>query len=886
MNYGKKSLMIKIENLKSKKTKRLNHMALRAGQILLLSLCTIAAVLLGCGAGIIKGMIDNAPAIEDCSFRPEGFATVIYDRDGNEAERLIMAGSNREEASFEEIPQDLVNAFIAIEDNRFWENSGIDTRGILRAVKGVVTDNSSAGGGSTITQQLIKNTVFNGGREKLFAERLERKVQEWYLAVRLTQVMDKKSIMTNYLNTINLGANTLGVKVAARRYFDKELKDLTLSECTVLAGITKNPTRLNPIKEAAANSKRRRTILDNMLSMEMISKEQWEEALKDDVYARIQSADQTARDSGQSYSYFTDAVIAQAQKVLTEELGYTDSQAQKLLYGGGLSIYTTQDMRLQSIVDEEINNEENYTDFLWSMEYRLSVLHENGETEHFSEYDVEALIKKESGKSYMGLYKNKEDITRDTEQFKQNIIKDGDQITGERLDFTQQPQVSFVLMEQATGKVAAISGGRGEKKGNLTLNRATAALRQPGSTFKVVTAFAPALDACGATLATSYYDGPYQWGTKSFRNWYNNFTGYGTIRDGIVYSINITAVRCMMEAVTPQLGVDYAQNMGITTLTEKDYNPATALGGVTDGVTNLELTAAYAAIANHGVYTEPVFFTKILDHDGKVLITMEPRTHRALKETTAFLLTDALTDAMEGVRRFSSIQVNPPGSRARLSSMSCAGKSGTTTTNKDIWFVGFTPYYTAGIWSGNDKAQVIKGSTSFHKNIWRNIMNRVNEGLDDPGFPVPGGLIRVPVCRKSGKRAINGVCTMDPRGNAVYEEYFVKGTEPSELCDRHTQADICTESGLTAGPDCPEHETRVFIIIDPMEGASDDTQYALPGPCALPHTSVVLPPTDGPMGPDPAQTSPPETGPGAGLGAGPGISPGVNQSGPGSNPTL
>ncbi len=216
-----------------------------------------------------------------------------------------------------------------------------------------------------------------------------------------------------------------------------------------------------------------------------------------------------------------------------------------------------------------------------------------------------------------------------------------------------EPQTSFVIMDQKTGYVKAISGGRGTKTGNLVLNRATNTLRQPGSTFKVITAFAPALDACGATLGTVYYDSIYTVGNKTFRNWYSQgYTGYSSIRDGIIYSMNIVAVRCLMETVSPELGIEYAENFGITSLTASDLVPSMALGGLTYGVSNLELTAAYASIANGGVYTKPVFFTKILDHNGKILINNEPESHRVLKDSTAFLLTDAMTDSMISNRKF------------------------------------------------------------------------------------------------------------------------------------------------------------------------------------------------------------------------------------------
>ena len=310
--------------------------------------------------------------------------------------------------------------------------------------------------------------------------------------------------------------------------------------------------------------------------------------------------------------------------------------------------------------------------------------------------------------------------------------------------------------------------------------------------------------------------------------------------------MNIVAVRCMMETVTPQLGIEYAKNLGITSLVDSDVTAAAALGGLTNGVSNLELTAAFSAIANGGVYTKPIFFTKILDHNGRVLIDNQPETRRVLKDSTAFLLTDAMSESMEANRHFSGseMSVNSTSTRAALSGMSAAGKSGTTTANNDIWFVGYTPYYTAGIWGGcdsNQKLTASNGGTSFHKDIWRKIMTRVHEGLADPGFTVPDSVETAEICRKSGKLAIPGVCSADPRGSAVYTEYFAKGTVPTEVCDHHTRATVCSDSGMLATEFCPNRTTGVFMTIPAGETTvTDDSLFALPDRCTVHDSSSVI----------------------------------------------
>ncbi len=869
MNYGKQATEKKIRSANSKARKYTTKVFLAFIKSLFV-LCLFGGIVIASvGIGMVKGIIDNAPNVDISTIVPNEYASTVYDSAGNVTETLVTAGSNREEATYEELPKNLINAFVSYEDSRYWEHNGIDLRSILRAAKGVLTGDSSAGGGSTITQQLIKNSVFGGGMEKSFGERLERKLQEWFLAVKLDGAMSKEQIITNYLNTINLGNNTLGVKVAAKRYFNKDVKDLTLSECAVLAGITQNPSKFNPIAGQKANAAKQKVILQYMHDQGYISKEEEELALSDDVYSRIQNVDMVAKEASTPYSYFTDELVEQVITAMKSQLGYTETQAHNMLYSGGLSIYTTQDPSIQTIVDEEISNPENYSAARYSIEYRLSVTHKDGTTNHYSEKNIQNYHKDNVDSGFDGLYNSEDEIKSDIDGYKAELIKDGDTILGESLHKTLEPQASFVIMDQKTGEVKAISGGRGQKTASLTLNRATNTYRQPGSTFKILTAFAPAIDTSGATLGSVYYDSVYKVGNKTFSNWYSSgYQGYSSIRDGIVYSMNIVAVRCLMETVTPQLGVEYAKNFGITSLTDTDYNPALALGGITKGVSNLELTGAFATVANGGVYTKPVFFTKILDHDGKVLIENKPDTHRVLKDSTAFLLTDAMADSMKSGRKFSSNGPSATSPAASIPGMSAAGKSGTTSANNDIWFVGYTPYYTAGIWGGCDDNQKLtkqNGGTSFHKAIWRKIMTRVHQGMSDPGFTVPDSIETAQICRKSGKLAVTGVCTEDPRGNPVYTEYFAKGTVPTDVCNIHVRATVCAISHKLPTPYCPERTTAVFLALPAgEEGTTDDSKYAMPGYCTI-HSanSIIIPPGNVPDNSGNSEQSPQQTAPGA-----------------------
>lgn len=860
MNFGKSSTDRKIKVASSSRTKYTNKVFLHFGKTLFIASIFFIVMFISLGIGVFKGIIDSAPNIDVESIMPLGFATTVYDSRGNVTNTLVMAGSNREAAEYEEIPKHLVDSFIAIEDERFWKHNGIDTKSIMRAIVGIITGKSSSGGGSTITQQLIKNNIFSGGMEKTFAARLERKIQEQYLALKIEKVMTKEVIITNYLNTINLGKNSLGVKVAARRYFGKEVSDLTLSESAVLAAITKSPGKLNPISGPEANASRRDTILKYMVKQGLISETEREEALADNVYARIQDVDTQTKENKTVYSYFTDELIEQVEQALVEELGYSDTQAQNALFGGGLSIYTTQDPDLQKIVDEEVNNPENYSDVKYALEWRYTIVNTSGNIVNYSEESVKK-YHRDVGDDHSGLYNTIEEAQADVDYYKSNFILDVAEEKGETFHTILEPQISFVLIEQKTGEVKAINGGRGEKLTSRSLNRATNVTRQPGSTFKVLAAFGPAIDAKNATLATVYYDAPYSIGKKEFSNWYEKqgYLGWSNIREGIIYSMNIVAVKAFMETVTPKVGLEYAKNLGITTLTDADYVPAAALGGLTNGVSNLELTGAFSAIGNGGMFKKPIFFTKIVDHNGKTLIdNTDNEGKRVLKDSTSFLLTDAMAASMEANRKFSraGVSVNSTSTKAHLDNMSAAGKSGTTTSNRDVWFVGYTPYYTAGVWAGydhNQKLDSTQGETSFHKVIWKKIMDRAHVGKENIGFSKPDSVETAVICRKSGKLPIPGVCSLDPRGDATYLEYFARGSTPTEVCDHHIRTTVCAVSGQKPGPYCPVATRVATVTPDGDTSDTDDTSYSSNVRCSI-HLNAPAPQeTTNPENPNPSQ---------------------------------
>lgn len=833
MNYGKKSTKKREHELTSQGTmlfKKFNLILLKTLFVGMIALVVIG----GCaGYGIIRGVIAAAPEVNMDDATPTGFLSTVLDAKGNQIATLVATGSNRIYATIDEIPIDLQHAFVAIEDARFYDHNGIDLKGIVRAgVQGLKNGGHFSEGASTITQQLLKNNVFtNWTSESSFADKLERKIQEQYLAIQLEKKVSKEWILENYMNTINLGQNTLGVQSASRRYFGKDCSELTLSECAVIAGITQNPSRFNPISNPDKNAERRSKVLRNMLEEGYITEAQYEEALADDVYSRIQTVN-TQTEEEAITSYFVDELTDQVIQDLIEMKGYTETQAYKALYNSGLTIYSTQDPDLQNICDTEVNNLDNYPLApQYSFSYRLTIQKADGSTENYSEQTMLSYYQA-SNSEYDINFASQEEAQAAIDEYKQAIMEPGDQIVehGESVTFTLQPQAALTLIRQDTGEVVALVGGRGDKNASRTLNRATDTTRQPGSTFKILAAYAPALDAGGLTLASVQDDAPYSYDNGTpLRNYDNSFRGFTTLREAITYSINIVTVKTLSQIGT-DLGYSYLQDFGFTTLTDSDNNQALCLGGITKGVTNLELTAAYATIANHGTYIKPRFYTKILDHDGNVLIDNTPQTHGVLKESTAWLLTNAMEDVV----------TKGTGSAARFDGMSIAGKTGTTTKNRDALFAGYTPYYTCVVWGGfDDNAPQQSGTTSYPKAIWKAVMSQVHAGLENRTFEKPADVTTSTVCKKSGKLVAAGLCDADPRGSMAITEYFAEGTVPTEHCDHHVNVTVCAESGLLATEFCPNKVGGVFITGgDP--GSADGpyliTEGAVTNTCPL-HTT-------------------------------------------------
>ena len=780
MNYGKKKAAKRQKKITSKSTMQGKRIVVRLFKALLI--CIVLAAVVGVAGGglFIKKIIDDTPHVSASDVKPKGFTTFVYADDGStEIERFVSSGSNRVYKSVDEIPKDLQHAFVAIEDERFYKHNGIDLQGIARAaVVGIARGGNFTEGASTLTQQLIKNNVFpNFTKEKTFYDKFQRKIQEQYLALQIEKKMDKSEIIESYLNTINLGQNCLGVQAASQRYFGKDVSDLTLSECAVIAGITQSPSTYDPITHPDNNKVRRNKVLKNMLEQDYISQKQYDEALADDVYARIQTTN-TASQADNTYSYFVDALAQQVIQDLKDQLGYTDTQAYNAVYSGGLSIYSTQNQTMQQICDEEANDDSNYPGLKeYGLDYALTVTRADGSTENYGSNNIKNYVKETYGKDQGLLYSSEDAARAMVEEWKATIAREGDTYD-ERITITPQPQSSITIMDQKTGQIKAMVGGRGEKASSLGLNRAyQGSKRQPGSTFKILAAYAPALDSCDKTLATTIDDEPYTLKNgQVLRNANKQYGGTTTLREGIKRSINVVAVK-LSDEITQELGYEYCQKFGISTLVKnktingKVFDDSTsqtlALGGITEGVYNYEMCAAYATIANGGEYNKPTLYSKVVDHDGNVLLDGTGESHTVLKDSTAYLLTSAMEDVVN----------SGTGTACQLPNMPVAGKTGTTTSNKDLWFCGFTPYYTCAVWGGYDDNKECDYDTSFRFRLWKGIMSRIHENLEEKDFKVPSSVERKSICTITGKLAGSGCPSIT--------EYFAKDTLPTETCSGH-----------------------------------------------------------------------------------------------------
>ena len=877
--------------------KKITSVVLKLILIVFLILVSVGVVFAGLSGGAILEVMKTAPEIDADIVKYEmSQNSTIVDEDGNEV-NSIATKEYREIVDYDKIPDYLKQAFVAVEDERFYKHPGLDPQSII----GSAIENFRAGGivrgGSTITQQLARNTYLNNDQT------YERKIREIYLALEIEENLSKDEILGAYLNRVFMGQNSYGVQAAAKTYFDKDVSELNLAQCAALAGIVQSPSEnslykaikisevtdqkvlgeftIEGEKYAAvynpAPFEREVYVLDKMLEHGYISKEEYEEAKNFDVASSIVPAERTNTEIA---SYFNSLLEKQVVSKLMEIYNMSENQAWDRLYYGGLRITTTVDADMQKQLESIYSDFSSYlmgdtsgwsSAPLLDLKYddygnivnsdgnllyysKSNILNENNDIRLRNDeawFDEDGNIVLSTNKAYLDqtnlvfrdyyslddtnknlrthkigsiAFKTNDDIRLNDDK---NIVISKKYLENNPKLFTYyddetfsinkdfydidlngviQPQASTVVMDQENGHIKAIMGGR-DQSGVRILDRASAIPRQPGSSIKPIATYTPALDN-GFNLATGVDDVPLLMNEDDEpwpKNVYDYYEGLVPIRKAIERSINTIAVRTLNEVGIPT-SIDYLKNFGIIKedgndnfITESENSKtndenlaALGVGAMTHGLTNLEMTAAYAALANKGEYNEPLTFSKIEDSTGKVLFDSENVIkHKVTSEETAYQITSALQSTGQS---YGNIYVN---------GNDFATKTGTTDDYVDFWCVGYTPYYTVGVWMGADDQSIRMNGTSIQRAalMWNTINNQILDGYEPRTFERPDSIVEMEVDTMSGKLPTE-LSYMDPRGT-VTTEIFGPKNKPTKDDDIHTLVSIDTRNNLLASDVTP-----------------------------------------------------------------------------------
>lgn len=668
---------------------------------------------------------------------------------------------NRVWVDIENVPKAMKDAFVAIEDQRFYSHMGVDIKRTMGAVINVFIKGDSSYGGSTITQQLVKNITQDKERTNA------RKIREISRALVLETKLSKDQILELYMNSIYLSQGVHGVQAASYVYFGKSVDQLSLAECASIAGITQYPTTYDPILNPENNRKKQLVVLDKMLELGKISEEEYKEAVDEKLdFTHGDKSDK--KKTGNAQSYFADHIFEEAKKDLMKEFEYTEQYTENLLYNGGLKIYATMDPEIQQLAENYYGDDSNFPKFSGS------------------------------------------------------VI----------------PQSAIIVTDPSTGKLKAIVGGRGEKEGDRVLNRATRSKRQPGSTIKPIAVYAPALEENVINLATQIDNAPISIGDWKPSNSNGKFSGPVPVKTAVAWSYNMPAIRTL-QALGVDESFDYLKNkMHMTSIVDKEVKggkvytdknlSSLALGGLTNGVTPLEMSTAYSCIANGGMYIEPISYTKICTKDGDVIFENKPKKNRVFSEETAFLMRELLKGVVtSGTAGGSTI----PG-------METCGKTGTTDDNKDKWFIGFTPHYCSTVWFGFDKPKVISTGTNPAIGIWKNVMTEIHEDLPDEKFDKPSGIVKANVCGNTGKYSSGGCGITDYANKKFLTGYCRLNHKKTPLIsdtpykDPDEEAESSGEENTNAEGENPEGSTQ-----------NNDTQTSPDHSTSNPTGNETTPPT-------------------------------------------
>lgn len=691
-----------------------------------------------------------------------------YDKNTDSYAELeqIDSAENRVWASYKDIPEGLINSAIAIEDKRFMEHAGVDWITTGRACVKMFLGTGSAGG-STLTQQLIKNLTHED------EVTVHRKIQEIFRALEVEKRYSKQEIMEWYLNNIYLGQGCYGVQSAARVYFGKDLAELTTAECASIISITNNPSLFDPYISPSRNRDRQVIILDQLLAQGYISEAEHKAAInqqmdfhsdygEEEVFTCGSCGFEGTRDQfvensedghwycpqcsavtsivkeSSCYSYFVDTVIRDVVNDLMETYGYTERVAYQKLSTGGYRIFSTIDIDAQNIVD--------------------------------------------------------------------NIYQDLSKIP--QTDSWQQLQSGIVIIDNETGDISALCGGVGTKEGSLTLNRATQSRRQPGSSLKPIAVYCPAFDMGICTPASTYEDAPDENGWP--KNDGGGNSGNMTVNHGVCSSLNTISVKVLRD-----LGVEnsfeYAtEKFGLSTLvtsitingkdfTDKALAPL-SMGALTYGVTVREMAQAYATFPNQGVFRQARTYTRVEDSTGKTVLDNQQQAHQAVSSKAAWYMQNVLNNAV----------LSGTGWAAYMDGYSVCGKTGTTSDDFDRWFCGFTPYYTASVWCGfdeNEEIDLVGDTTNPSVRLWKMVMSELHKGRESKYFEIPADTTYVSVCVDSGGLATDAckeVCVSKDKVASRVEKVLIFDEDAKDLddCDYHEKHKICPETGLLANEYC------------------------------------------------------------------------------------
>lgn len=754
---------------KKKSKKRARKTLLRVVLGICIAVCIVLLAAIGLVAGSLYGYVEDAELIDVDNMRLNltSFVYAVDPESGEEIEiEKLYDTENRIWASANEIPEHMKNAFVAIEDERFYKHSGFDIKRFTGAAIQYVSakisgEGRSSYGGSTITQQLIKNLTKDDDYS------VKRKIQEIYRAYNLEKELSKDEILEYYLNTIYLSQKCNGVSSAAHTYFGKEVSELSLAECAVIASITKYPTKYDPIKNPENNRERQLVVLKKMYELGFITKSEYQSARDEEINIKKKNPDELEN----IQSYFTDAAIEQVVADLMAKYDYSKDYAEKVLFNGGLRIYLSMDTKIQEILDKVYN----------------------------------------------------------------------DPSTFQRASREVQPQSSMVIMDPYTGEIKALIGGRGEKTANRVLNRATQTLRQPGSSIKPLSVYSPAVEYGLVEASSIVNDSPIKYGDWAPRNDDRGFRGRITVAAALRGSRNVPAVK-ICDYLTTEASFDFVKNnYHISSLVDRRESggkilsdkglASIALGGFTDGVSVLEMCAAYCAFPSGGVYTKPTTYTRVEDSEGNIILEHKNASQIAISETTARSMVKMLTDAVNG----------GTGTAARLSNMPVAGKTGTTSNNNDRWFVGFTPYYVGAVWFGYDQPSSLRGFSPNPAAVaWRKVMQEVHKDLKKKEFFAGNSSdkLSMMICADSGLRAT-------PACTRLVSKEFNKKDVPKKHCTTHGykfNEDILEEG---AGPLEVTEEKEAIVTDDLFEeeenAPSQGGSTTSPGASETPAVTIPAP---------------------------------------------